>query len=77
MLGNPKYDYDEVVKFKITTKELGEVECEGTIYIIDAYGTFEQNEEVSYDIMVEHSPHFDNEPCLYKHIIESEVYQDE
>lgn len=77
MLGNPKYDYDDIVKFKITDEKLGEVECEGNIYIIDAYGTFEQNEEVSYDIMVEHSPHFGNKPCLYKHIRESKVYQDE
>ena len=61
MLGKPKFNYDDYVKFTIDGTEVM-----GQIYIIDAYGTFEQNEEVSYDIMVEHSPHFGNKPCLYK-----------
>ena len=39
----------------------------GKIDIIDPYGTFEQREEPSYDILVEE----DN--CLYKHICESEI----
>lgn len=39
----------------------------GVVWIVDAYGTFEQNEEVSYDIYVE------EENCLYKHIRQSEV----
>ena len=75
MLGKPKYNYDDIVKFKMTHNDK-EVEIEGTIYIIDAYGTFEQNEEVSYDIMTETSPIM-NEPCLFKHIRESWVYKDE
>lgn len=37
----------------------------GTIEIIDAYGTFFQTEEPSYDVMVK------VENCLYKHIRES------
>lgn len=34
------------------------------IYIIDKYGTFEDNSDVSYDILVK------EENCLYKHINE-------
>ena len=68
MLGKPKFNYDDYVKFTVDG-----VEVIGQIYVIDAYGTFEQNEEVSYDIMVENSPHMGGEPCLYKHIRESEV----
>lgn len=64
MLGKPKYTYDDEVKFVIDGKEV----C-GKIAIIDAYGTFEQNEEVSYDIFVE------SENTLYKHIRESSLYQ--
>ena len=41
----------------------------GKIYIIDEYGTFLQNEEVLYDIMVEGS----HNNILYKHIRESHI----
>ena len=33
----------------------------------DAYGTFEQNLEPSYDVLV------DEDNCLYKHICQSEI----
>ena len=66
MLGKPKYTYDDEVKFVIDGKEV----C-GKIAIIDAYGTFEQNEEVSYDILVSAEPW----DILYKHILESSLYQ--
>ena len=75
MIGHPKYVDNETVKFKIM-HDGKEVELEGIVYIIDKYGTFEQNEEVSYDIMVENSPIMDD-PCLFKHIRESWVYKDE
>ena len=74
MLGHPKFKYGDKVKFKITTKDNIEKELEGEIFIVDAYGTFNQSRDVSYDIMVEHS-HFDGGPCLYKHIVETEAYQ--
>lgn len=70
MLGKPKYKENEVVNFKIDDAEL-----EGKIYIIDAFGTFGQWEEVSYDIWVDNSPLLGGEPCLYKHIIEPNVYK--
>lgn len=59
----PKYDYDDIVTFEIDGKTI-----HGSIYIIDAYGTFEQNEEPSYDIYVKEDTGYN---CLYKHIRES------
>lgn len=59
MLGKPKFNYGDVVKFKLdnTIKE-------GIVYIIDKYGTFEDDSDVSYDIFVK------TENCLYKHVTE-------
>lgn len=51
---------------KVTFTSENEVK-EGTIFIVDRYGTFEQNVEPSYDILVE------SENCLYKHIVQSKV----
>lgn len=62
MLGKPKYNYGDKVSFEIEGKTIV-----GEVYIIDAYGTFFQNKEVSYDIMV---PSIDKQECLYKHITE-------
>ena len=45
----------------------------GKVYIIDKYGTFEQHEEVSYDIMVDEVPWANNTPALFKHIEESRL----
>lgn len=63
MIGKPKYEYGDKVCFK-TEKGIKN----GTIAIIDKYGTFEQRDDVSYDILVE------TENCLYKHIPEPYVY---
>ena len=66
ILGSPKYQYEDIVQFTNydTVKK-------GKIAIIDAYGTFEQNEEPSYDIYVE------EENCLYKHVRESWIVDEE
>lgn len=64
MRGKPKFKYEEKVKFK-----LGEEIKEGTIYIIDEYGTFSDPSDVSYDIMSE----LDGRKCLFKHITEKLV----
>lgn len=64
MIGNPKYEYHEVVKF-----EFGNEIKVGTIEIIDAYGTFGQSEQPSYDLMVK------DENCFYKHILESNIHK--
>lgn len=63
---NPDYDYDDVVSFMC-----GDEKKTGKVYIIDRYGTFEQNEEPSYDVLVE------SENCLYKHIRESWILKNE
>lgn len=60
MIGKPKYNYNDTVSFVIDNKVKT-----GTVYIVDEYGTFEDDSDVSYDIMVE------EEQTLYKHIKES------
>ncbi len=66
MLGNPKFKRGDMVKF-----EVNDTNYEGSIYIIDAYGTFEYRTDVSYDIMVEKGPR--GERTLFKHIPEVHV----
>ena len=61
-LGKPKFKRGDIVEFEAR----GEIK-RGRVYIVDAFGTFEQMEEPSYDIMVE------EENCLYKHFPESNV----
>lgn len=59
MIGKPKYNINQEVTFNYN----GQIKT-GVICIIDSYGTFEQHEEVSYDILVK------DENCLYKHVCE-------
>lgn len=59
-LGKPRFHYKDRVKFMFN----GEWK-EGVIEIIDAYGTFGQSEEPSYDIF--------SDGCLYKHYEESSL----
>lgn len=59
----PKYRKGDMVRFPGRDTILV-----GSISIIDAYGTFEQSEEPSYDIFVKGTP-----GTLYKHVRESEV----
>ena len=67
MIGHPKYNYGDKVKFT-----LDNITYSGTIYIIDRFGTFEDNSDVSYDIMVEDwGPK--HKECLFKHITEKLV----
>ena len=63
MVGKPKYKVGDTVSFKFRDTVLT-----GQIYIVDKYGTFEQNEEPSYDIMV--TEQFNG---LHKHYRESEL----
>ena len=71
MLGKPKYAYKDKVKIKIK-RDNKEYELIGKVEIIDKYGTFEDNSDVSYDIMVDKCP-WNNEPCLFKHFREDGV----
>lgn len=64
MRGKPEFKYEEKVHFK-----LGDEIKEGTIYIIDEYGTFSDPSDVSYDIMST----YEGKECLFKHITEKLV----
>ena len=64
ILDDPKYNRGDKVRFIAGNNE----EYEGYIEIVDRYGTFEQAEEPSYDILVKGTP-----GCLHKHIRESSV----
>lgn len=62
MLGKPKFKVGETVKFIAGARVK-----EGKIEIVDAWGTFYNKSDVSYDIMVE------KDNMLYKHITEKDV----
>lgn len=62
MKGYPIYNLGDTVSFI-----LEETLIVGEIAIIDKYGTFEDNSDVSYDIFSE------KDNCLYKHIREDEI----
>ena len=78
MLGKPKYNCTDIVKFKLEGKEyIGEV------WIIDKYGTWDDPSDVSYDILVEdafkegdkyYKLGKDNS-CLFKHITEKLIIE--
>lgn len=73
MLGNPKFKVNDRVKFRIIVNGVKE-EMEGVVAIVHSYGTFFQNEEPSYDIVVEHFlGGLGGEKTLVKHIVESDV----
>jgi hypothetical protein len=65
MIGCPKYDFGDIVKFKLEDKELS-----GAIGVVDKYGTFFDNSDVSYDIMV-----FEPIKIFYKHISEKYIIE--
>lgn len=72
MKGKPKYKIGDNVSFRFNNEKLS-----GTVFIVDAYGTFEDPTDVNYDIMVEddNSDNIHNK-CLYKHINEKLVTQE-
>ena len=67
MKGKPKYKIGDKVQFT-----LEEGTFYGEVYIVDVYGTWDNPNDVSYDIMVDNwGPK--KEECLFKHITESLV----
>ena len=64
MIGKPKYKAGDIVTFTLRGSEFT-----GVVYIVDAFGTWEDSSDVSYDIMVENDSKYGS--CLYKHINES------
>lgn len=63
MIGKPRFKTDDIVAFK-----MDDTVYTGSVYIVDAWGTFEQDEEPSYDILVDN---YKGNMCLFKHIVES------
>jgi hypothetical protein len=58
MLGKPKYKQGQLVRFEFDNEIM-----EGTIEIVDAYGTWADPSDVSYDILGLND-------CFYKHVRE-------
>jgi len=61
MLGNPKYKRGQFVRFEFDNEIM-----EGTIEIVDAYGTWADPSDVSYDILGLND-------CFYKHVREDYI----
>ena len=73
-MDKPKYDYGDVLIFHMNEVKnwdgetvLEEQDIEGVVEIIDRYGTFEQNEEPSYDLYNK------ERNTLFKHIRQSAI----
>ncbi len=71
MLGKPKFAQQQPVRFTLEDKEGKSLVLEGVIYVVDANGTIEQQEEPSYDIMAL----VEGDKTLFKHIRESYVQE--
>ena len=74
-IGKPLFKRGDTVGFYVKLhSENKEIFCEGKICTVDAYGTFEQNNEPSYDVMVENF-YNKGKSCMVKHIAESRCYK--
>ena len=69
-----KYNIDDEVKFSLEMNGRT-FNVKGEVKIIDAYGTFEQKEEPSYDVMI-NNPLEPSQQILIKHIRESSLEND-
>lgn len=69
MIGKPKYTEGDIVKFSFKYYDDNWYEEKGIIAIVDEYGTFENNSDVSYDILNK------EDKLLYKHIQEKYVLE--
>lgn len=68
-LGKPRHELNDRVEFKFD-KGNGEYDTYiGTVVVIDAYGTFGQNEMPSYDIMIIEN----GKKCICKHVPEKYI----
>lgn len=68
VLGKPRYEMYQPVKFQVQIKDVQEEKI-GIVAIRDAYGTFSDPDEPSYDIFAMYG----DEVCLFKHHPESTV----
>lgn len=65
MKGKPKYKIGDNVQFELE----GHI-YHGQVYIVDAYGTWDDDSDASYDIMVNDWGDNHDKECLFKHITE-------
>lgn len=65
MKGSPKYKVGDEVVFRLEGEDIA-----GRVYIVDAYGTFEDDSDVSYDILEMEG---EVRKCLYKHVREDMI----
>ena len=65
MKGYPKYKLGDTVKFTIEGRTY-----HGYVYIVDKYGTWDNDTDVSYDIMVNDYGDNHDKECLFKHLTE-------
>lgn len=72
VIGHPKFKRNDKVVFEMIFQDKC-IRVEGVIEIVDAWGTFEQGDEPSYDIAATLP---DGEEYLIKHIIESAIILD-
>lgn len=74
-LGQNKYNVGDKVKFKI-----GDELKEGTVEIVDKWGTFYYPDDVCYDIIATDEKYKSEinmlGECLYKHVKEEEIIVD-
>lgn len=68
MIGKPKFKIGDEVTFSADGTQK-----KGYVYVVDAYGNFFDDSDVSYDVIVENK----NENCLYKHVNEKLIEYNE
>ena len=69
MLGKPKYNKGDLVEFDIDYEDKTYI-VQGKVEIIDRWGTWDNETDVSYDVMADNS--FMG-PCFFKHITEKSL----
>lgn len=70
-MSEPRFKRGDVVCFAYDGYDLS-----GSVEIVDWRGNERdcfKGSSWSYDVLVENTPHFDEGPCLYKHIPECDV----
>lgn len=63
MIGKPVFNRNDKVSFELENNKYT-----GYVYIVDKWGTFEDDSDVSYDIMVNNWGDTHDKECLFKHI---------
>lgn len=73
MVGNPKYKVGDIVEFDATLLSNKKKRWQGVVAIVDAYGTFFDDSDASYDILIKENIGEKGANVLCKHIREDRV----